>query len=118
MHTLAGALKNCLKILELEEAQRTIQTYGYHLSDFAKWLEHERGALALEEIDPPHIQGFLIHLKSRAKRPGNGYRTKPAASSLKRRSVWSTAFYAASSPALKGWATQMVPRSLRFSDTS
>lgn len=78
MRTLAGALKDYLRTVELEgKARRTIQTYEYHLGKFADWLEDVHGALVLEEIDTSHVQGFLLHLKSRPKRPGNGYRTKP-----------------------------------------
>ena len=75
MATLRDATQSFLVSLELAgKSPLTLDSYGRHLSEFEDWLDKP---LAVDEIESSHVEGFLLHLKRRPKRPGYQHRKEP-----------------------------------------
>lgn len=55
----------------------TLESYRRHLRELEGWLRQNDKPLAVEEIEPSHVRGFLLHLSQRRKRRGFQYRNQP-----------------------------------------
>jgi len=76
--TVSHAQASFLEAVELSNrSPQTVTLYGRLLGDFRSWLSEQGPPLAVADIEPRHVRGFLLHLSQRPKRPGWQHRTTP-----------------------------------------
>jgi len=75
---LTEASVRFLEALELSgRARATLALYERNLKELEAFLGTNGKPLAVEEITPMEVRGFLLHLSRRKKKPGFQYRTEP-----------------------------------------
>lgn len=73
----------CARVFFLERLELagksplTVDSYRRHLRQLEGWLRQDDKPLTVEEIEPSHVRGFLLHLSRRRKRPGFQHRSQP-----------------------------------------